>query len=193
MPKSTSLSAASIWKCPARQGEYVMRDRPIGAVSVLSTGHTGITVSDLDRSMSFYRDVLGYEVSVPVQVSGALFDKVTGVPGCVIDVAFARGAGHTLELLCYREPLARRPSTLRACDPGFWHLCLKVRDIERVVDAIRAAGFESLSDIQTAPDAPVAGLRVVYARDPDGVVLELIEEPPGVNLEEVYFAAGKGS
>lgn len=167
-----------------------MRDKPTAAVEVLSTGHTGITVSDLDRSVRFYRDVLGYEVSVPVQVSGPLFEKVTGVPGCVIDVAFARGAGHTLELLCYRRPAGLRPSTLRACDPGFWHLCLKVRDIERVVQAIRAGGFEPLSDIQTAAEGPVAGLRVVYARDPDGVVLELIEEPPGVSLEEVYFAAG---
>lgn len=170
-----------------------MADEPLGAVSVLSTGHTGITVSDLDRSVRFYRDVLGYEVSAPVRVSGPMFEKVTGVPGCVIDIAFARGAGHTLELLCYREPAGRRPSTLRACDPGFWHLCLKVQDIERVVRAIRAGGFEALSDIQTAPDAPVAGLRVVYARDPDGVVLELIEQPPGVSLEEVYFAAGKAS
>ena len=162
----------------------------VGAVTVLSTGHTGITVSDLDRSMRFYRDVLGFEVSAPVQVSGPFFEKVTDVPGCVIDVAFARGAGHIVELLCYRQPADRQVSTLRACDPGFWHLCFKVRDIEQVVIAIRAGGFEALSEIQTATDPPVRGLRVVYARDPDGVALELIEEPPGLSLESLYFPQG---
>jgi len=159
----------------------------VGTVRVLSTGHTGITVSDLERSIRFYRDVLGFEVSPPVAVSGPFFEKVTGVPGCVIDVAFARGAGHIVELLCYREPHGRKTSTLRACDPGFWHLCFKVRDIEHVVRAIRAGGFEAVSEIQTAMDPPVTGLRVVYARDPDGVVLELIEEPPGLSLEALYF------
>jgi catechol 2,3-dioxygenase-like lactoylglutathione lyase family enzyme len=159
----------------------------MSSVNPLSVGHVGITVSDLDRSVRFYRDVLGFEVTKPVQVSGPFFENVTGVPGCVIDVVFARGLGHIIELLCYRQPKDRKASTLRSCDPGFWHLCLKVRDIEQVVRAIRAAGFEALSEVQTAEDPPVKGLRVVYARDPDGVGLELIEEPPGLTLELLYF------
>lgn len=109
----------------------------MNAVTVLSTGHTGVTVSDLDRSVRFYRDVLGFELSPPVQVNGPFFEKVTGVPGCVIDVAFA-----------------------------------------------------ALSEIQTATEGPARGLQVVYIRDPDGVVLELIEEPPGLSglsLESLYF------
>jgi catechol 2,3-dioxygenase-like lactoylglutathione lyase family enzyme len=158
--------------------------------SVLSTGHTGITVSDLDRSIRFYRDVLGFEVSPPVQVSGAMFEKITGVAGCIIDIAFARGAGHIVELLCYRVPADRRTSTLRACDAGFWHLCFKVRDIEQVARNARAFGYEPLGDIQTATDPPVTGLRVVYVRDPDGVVLELIQEPEGLSLESLYFPGG---
>ena len=162
----------------------------MGAVTVLSTGHTGITVSDLDRSVRFYRDVLGFDVSPPVQVSGPMFEKVTGVPGCIIDVAFARGAGHVVELLCYRAPADHKPVKPRACDPGFWHLCFKVTDLGRVVTAIRAGGFEALSEVQTATEGPVKGLSVVYARDPDGVALELIEEPPGVSLEALYFPKG---
>jgi glyoxylase I family protein len=160
----------------------------MSAANVLRIGHTGITVSDLDRSMRFYRDLLGFEVSAPVQVSGPLFDHVTGVPGCVIDVAFARGLGQIVELLCYQAPAGRRKSTLRSCDPGFWHLCLKVRNIEQVVRDIRTAGFEPLSDIQTVADPPLQGMRVVYVRDPDGVALELIQESAGVSLEELHLA-----
>jgi len=161
----------------------------IGAASpvkVLSTGHTGITVSDLDRSIRFYRDLLGCEVSAPVRAEGPFFETITGVPGCQIDIAFARVPGHVIELLCYRNPPSRA-STLRACDPGFMHVCLKVADLDRVVSVIRSAGFEPVGLIQRAEGGPVDGLKVVYVRDPDGVVLELIEEPPGVVLEDVYF------
>lgn len=155
-------------------------------VRVRSTGHTGITVSDLERSIRFYRDLLGCEVSAPVRAEGPFFEAVTGVPGCQIDVAFARLPGHVIELLCYRSP-AGNPSSLRACDPGFMHVCLKVDDLEQVVQRVRSADFEALGAIQRAAGGPVDGLKVVYVRDPDGVVLELIEEPPGVVLEEIYF------
>ena len=159
----------------------------MNAATVLRIGHTGITVSDLDRSMRFYRDVLGFEVSEPVQVSGPLFAALTGVPGCVIDVAFARGLGQIIELLCYRAPADRKISQLRACDPGFWHLCLKVRDIDAVIRAVLSAGFEPLSEVQTVPEGPLQGMRASYVRDPDGVALELLEEPRGVSLEELHL------
>jgi len=155
-------------------------------VRVRSTGHTGITVSDLTRSIHFYRELLGCEVSPVVRAEGAFFEAITGVPGCQIDVAFARLPGHVVELLCFRNP-AGRASTLRACDPGFMHVCIKVADLEKVIQLVRSAGFEAVGPMQHATGGPVDGLKVVYVRDPDGVVLELIEEPPGVVLEEVYF------
>lgn len=156
-------------------------------VKVRSTGHTGITVSDLDRSIRFYRDLLGCEVSTPVRAEGPFFEAIVGVPGCQMDVAFARLPGHVIELLCYRYPPGRT-STLRACDPGFMHVCLKVADLERVVALVRSAQFTAVGPIQKAEGGPVDGLKVVYVRDPDGVVLELIEEPAGVVLEDIYFA-----
>ena len=155
-------------------------------VKLKSVGHTGITVSDLDRSIRFYRDLLGCEVSEPVRANGPFFEEIVGVPGCEIDVAFARLPGHVIELLCYRAP-ETRSSTLRACDPGFMHVCLKVADLDEVVELVRSAGFKAVGRVLTAEGGPVDGLKVVYVRDPDGVVLELIEEPQGVVLEEVYF------
>ena len=155
-------------------------------VKVRSTGHTGITVSDLDRSIRFYRDLLGCEVSAPVRANGPFFEEIVGVPGCEIDVVFAKLPGHVIELLCYRAPQGRA-SRLRACDAGFMHVCIKVADIDKVVALVRSAGFQAVGRVLTAEGGPVDGLKVVYVRDPDGVVLELIEEPPGVVLEEVYF------
>jgi glyoxylase I family protein len=160
----------------------------MASVRVSSIGHTGITVSDLDRSIRFYRDVLGLPVSEPVRCTGEMFEKVTGVHGAEIDVSFVRAPGHVIELLCYRKPEGRVRSSLRSCDPGFWHLALKVSDIDRVVAAVGRAAFEPLSAVQRVGDGPLKGLKVVYVRDPDGVVLELLEEPPGIGLEEFHLA-----
>lgn len=155
-------------------------------VKVRATGHTGITVSDLERSIRFFRELLGCEVSPVVRAEGPFFEAVTGVPGCRIDVAFVRVPGHVIELLCWRSP-AGHASTLRPCDPGFMHVCLKVEDLDAVVDRVRSAGFEAAGAVRQVQGGPVAGIKAVYVRDPDGVVLELIEEPPGVVLEEAYF------
>jgi catechol 2,3-dioxygenase-like lactoylglutathione lyase family enzyme len=163
----------------------------MASVRVSSTGHTGITVSDLDRSIQFYRDVLGLPVSEPVHCTGEMFEKVTGIPGAEIDISFVRAPGHVIELLCFRKPEGRLRSSLRSCDAGFWHLALKVSDLPRVVAAVGRAGFQPLSAIQSVREGPLNGLKVVYVRDPDGVVLELIEEPPGVSLEELYLASAK--
>jgi catechol 2,3-dioxygenase-like lactoylglutathione lyase family enzyme len=140
-----------------------------------SVAHTGITCSDIDRTIAFYRDVLGFPVSEKHRVGGAFFEQVTGVQGAEIDIAFVDGPGHRLELLSYASPEDRRPSTLRPCDPGFLHLCFWVDDIEAVVEAVRPYGYEAVNPV---PDRPGNGIRGIYTRDPDGVVLELWELPP---------------
>jgi catechol 2,3-dioxygenase-like lactoylglutathione lyase family enzyme len=139
-----------------------------------SVAHTGITCSDIDRSMAFYRDVLGFPVTEKHRVGGAFFEQVTGVPGAEIDIAYVDGPGHRIELLSYAAPEDRHASTLRPCDPGFLHLSFYVDDIEAVVEAVRAQGYEPVNPI---PERPRNGVRGIYTRDPDGVVLEFMERP----------------
>ena len=153
----------------------------------LCVGHTGVTVSDMRKSCGFYRDILGFEVSEPLRLSGGAVARITGVPDAELDVAYVRCSGHVLELLCFVRPEHRQRSTLRTCDPGFFHLCFKVRGLDAVVQAVRAAGFEATSRIETFAEGPARGMRVVYVRDPDGVVLELAEEPAGVCFEDLFF------
>ncbi len=154
---------------------------------VLGVGHTGITVSDLRRSCGFYREILGLPVSEPLRLSGGAVARITAVPDAELDIAFVRCPGHVLELLCFVRPEHREASRLRTCDPGFLHLCLKVQCLDRVLQAVRVGGFEALSPIETLREGPAQGMRVVYTRDPDGVVLELVEEPPGLCFEDLFF------
>jgi catechol 2,3-dioxygenase-like lactoylglutathione lyase family enzyme len=159
----------------------------LSTVNIDYVGHIGLTVSDLDNAIAFYRDILGFPVSEKVKASGELLEDLSGVPGGQHEVCFVRAPGLIIELLCYSKPEGRLRSKLRACDAGAVHIALKVRNIAQVIQAIRCAGFEAFSSVKTLPDGPLKGMRVVKARDPDGVVLELVEEPPGVVLEEVFF------
>lgn len=154
---------------------------------ILAVGHTGITVSDLGNSCQFYREILGLPVSGPLRISGDSVERITGINDAEIDIAFVKCPGHVLELLCFVNPERKEASKLRACDPGFFHLCLKVKALDRVLQAIRGGGFEAISQIETLRDGPAQGMRVVYARDPDGVMLELVEEPPGLCFENLFI------
>lgn len=145
---------------------------------VTGAGHTGITVSDLGRAVRYFRDALGLAVTEPVEARGELFERVTGVDGCVIDICFADAGNHTIELLCYRGPDGRASSALRPCDNGHLHLCLDVDDIDAVIEAGRPHGFEPVGPVQAVASGPHAGTRVIYARGPDSLTIEFMQHPP---------------
>jgi catechol 2,3-dioxygenase-like lactoylglutathione lyase family enzyme len=149
----------------------------VSASHVTGVGHTGITVSDLSRTVSYFRDALGLEVSDPVTVGGELFEQVTGVDGCVIDICFVRAGNQAIELLSYSSPPDKVSSALRPCDNGHFHLCLDVDDIAAVIEAGRPHGFEPVNPVQVAAAGPRAGTKVIYLRGPDNLTLELMEHP----------------
>jgi catechol 2,3-dioxygenase-like lactoylglutathione lyase family enzyme len=142
----------------------------------LVANHTGVTVSDIDRAIRFWRDVIGFEVTEKVRRGGELLEMITGVAGAEIDIAYVKAPGHLIELLEYVKPDDTAVSQARPCDPGHMHLCFTVENIDAVVDAARAGGFDPVNPIQTIASGPRKGARAVYTRDPDGIVLEFIEE-----------------
>jgi catechol 2,3-dioxygenase-like lactoylglutathione lyase family enzyme len=155
--------------------------------SVTGVGHTGITVSDMTRSVHFYRDVLGFECSNPVHIAGPGAGPFVGLDVAEMDIVFVRVPGHLIELLCYTKPDKRFKSQLRPCDAGMLHICLKVLNIDGVLEAMRECGIEPIDKVQTIPEGPYAGARAIYTRDPDGVHLELIQDRPGTIFEESFF------
>ena len=85
---------------------------------ILAADHTGITVSNLERSLAFWRDVLGFELSHRVDQKGELAAEITGVPDAEISLAVLKApGGHKIELLQYtragRSKTARRSSAVR--------------------------------------------------------------------------------
>jgi len=144
---------------------------------ILNTNHTGMTVLDIDRTIAFFRDVLGFPVTEKTSHSCPLTEQITGVEGAAMDIAFVDLPGHKIELLQYHSPDDRKVSDLRACDAGFMHLALEVDDVDACLAAIRAGGFEALNPPASPSAGPRKGGKVVYTRNLDGIVLELQQSP----------------
>lgn len=146
---------------------------------ITSTNHTSFTVSDLDSSIKFYTDVLGFELLNRSQRDPGFTASVVGVPGAHIDVAYIQAPGHRLELIQYLKPDARVQIQSRACDTGFAHVAFDVDDIHAITAAVKTAGIKPLGDPTQIPAGPNKGGWAVYTRDRDGCTIEYIQRPPG--------------
>ncbi len=150
------------------------------AFRIIAADHTGITVSNLERSLAFWRDVLGFELSHRAHQTGELAEQITGVPGAEILIAVVRAPGHKIELLEYRAPADRQQVHPRPCDVGSIHIALTVDNLDAVLETIAASGWKTAGTPQTLTTGPNAGKRVIYVRDPDGTTIELMQPPPTV-------------
>ncbi len=147
------------------------------AFTVLATNHTSFTVSDLERSVAFFRDCLGFEVTSMAPRDPSAIERVTGVPGADIMVAYVRGPGHSLELIEYLGPEDRDHVRPRSCDTGFAHIAFDVDDLGAVMAAVADYGVAPVGKVITVNAGPNKGGRIAYLRDWDGVTMEFIEKP----------------
>jgi len=154
---------------------------------VIAADHTGITVSNLERSLEFWQNVLGFEFSHRAHQTSEMASEITGVAGAEIKLAVVKTpGGHKIELLEYLAPPDRKkhvdPSTslrtsLRPCDVGSVHIAFTVDNLDAVLQRIAASGWKAAGKSQTLQSGPNAGKRVVYVRDTDGTTIEFMELP----------------
>src|SRR5438876_1115336 len=147
---------------------------------VIAADHTGITVSNLERALEFWQNVLGFELSHRTYQTGEMASEITGVAGAEIKLAVVKApGGHKIELLEYLAPPDRkRHVDLRPCDVGSVHVALLMDDLDAVLSVIAASSWKGAGTPQTLTTGPNAGKRVVYVRDPDGTTIELMQQPP---------------
>lgn len=145
------------------------------AARILSADHTGITVSDLEESLAFWRDVLGFQLSHRAHHTGELATEVTGVAGAEILIAVLKGYGHKIELLQYLAPADRKKIACRPCDVGSLHVAFTVENLDSALAAMAASDWKPAGSPQTLQSGPNAGKRVIYIRDPDGTTVELMQ------------------
>lgn len=146
--------------------------------------HFSFTVADLDRSIAFYRDLLGFELIHTQEQANDYTRRLVGYPDAHLKVAQLAIPGqprgistHDLELVEYVAPRGSRGDA-NICNPGAAHLALTVDDIHERYERLRAAGVSFVSP----PNHITAGINTggytCYFRDPDAIVLEMVQPPP---------------
>lgn len=149
---------------------------------VLGILHHGLTVSDLDRSVAWYCEVIGLK-EVHRQTGDNDYTRtLVGVPGAKIRVAqlsFAGRAGswpssHVLELIEYEK---KRGAHVRPLpnDVGAGHIAFVVDDIDIICQRVKASGANLRNDPVTVSEGINRGSRACYLHDPDGHTLELMQ------------------
>ncbi len=138
--------------------------------------HVSVTCADLERSIEFYRDVIGLPLVDRGDIHGEELETLVRRAGVRARWAeLALGGGQILELLEYVEPneagLEQKP--WRA---GATHIGLAVESLDGVLRRLYDSGTD-VSDVVTLTESGWEGVRCVYSTDPDGVSVELLERP----------------
>jgi catechol 2,3-dioxygenase-like lactoylglutathione lyase family enzyme len=143
--------------------------------------HVNLVVSDMQRMVAFYRDVLGMRLTKQAVISGPWIEAATGLSPVEAEVAFLEAAsGPGIELIRYRTPAGPRADDLgRPNAHGLRHVAFRVTDLDRLVAAMEAAGIKMVSAVQQVSAAQVdyaeQRKRLVYCHDPEGNLLELCD------------------
>jgi catechol 2,3-dioxygenase-like lactoylglutathione lyase family enzyme len=162
---------------PASDGKGQSREESgMADFKVRGFNHTSFTVASLERAISFFRDLLGFELISRAPRGQALIEQMTSVPGA--EIAFLRGPDHTLELVEYKAPADRAASRARLCDAGAAHIALDVDQVDAAVAAALAYEYRPVGEIIVIDAGPNRGRQVVYLKGPDGIVVEFIGDRP---------------
>jgi len=145
--------------------------------------HVAMAVKDMERSLAFYRDVLGLEVVTDSMLSGNPdLDRCVMEAGTVMRMAAVSDKeGRLIELQEWRNPpvLVRPPEHLKFRSTGLTEVCLSVPDLEKLEADLGKKGLTFRTPVWAVDFSDMPGIktRMAHMLDPDGVQVQFIELP----------------
>ena len=144
--------------------------------------HFSFSVQDIDRTIDFYTRVLGVKLQSRARnkydtLGTALFGTKWGInqEHADLELAVVNIGGTRVEFIEYKDP-PNQPYHKNPSIAGSAHLCFKVDDIEETRARLEAAGVEFHAPIQSFMEEGRIEWKWCYFRDPDGIILELVEQ-----------------
>jgi len=135
--------------------------------------HTGIVVTDMDRSLKFYRDLLGLEVVLDREQSNAFLDKLLALEHVKMRVAIVKAQdGNQIELFQFYSHPDKPVDQVTINRVGCSHVCFAVDDVDKDYQRLRDAGIQFNCSPTVSPDGYA---KVTYGHDPDGTTIELTQ------------------
>jgi glyoxylase I family protein len=138
--------------------------------------HIAITVSDTERSLRFYRDLLGLVQVEQHPLEGEKIQTALGLHGSRAQSTRLSTPGTPSILIDLMEFYA--PATPKCIPPtgavGSTHFCLAVDDLAGAYESLKSKGVEFVSEPVTF-ELTEGSVTVVFTHDPDGNVVELVD------------------
>ena len=142
--------------------------------------HTSRGVSDMDRSLVFYRDLLGMKVVLDTEMSGEMLSQEVALDNArlrLVELA-PEGESFFLELLEYYSPRGKPfPPDATCADVGADHVALTVENIEDAHRRLTEQGVRFTCEPQEVDAGFFKGHWTAYCYDPDGMIVELWQLP----------------
>ena len=129
--------------------------------------HTSFTVADMERSVKFWTEMLGFEAASVSPREGRWQEEVTGISGASLMVAHLYGHGHHIEFIQYLAGAIPGDAPTPALR-GAAHVCLETDDIERTWETLLRAGATAQGGVAAVTNCPVARSRSAYTRPSGG-------------------------
>lgn len=152
--------------------------------------HVVLSVSDFERSLAFYTEVLGYHKSMEAPVEGERYERyLRTAPGTTGRMAMLQSDERTMgmiEIIQWNPPVASPSPPKRPGDPGACMLALELKEEQKLEDF--QARLEELGIPLWSPPTPVelVGYPVFYTlliEDPDGLLIEVIKLPTAAEVK----------
>ena len=134
--------------------------------------HTGIVVFDLEESLYFYRDLLGFHIAKQMEEAGDYIDNISSLQNVkVTTVKMTSPSGQMIELLKYHShPVEQK--TRKICEIGISHIAFTVDNLDIEYERLKAKGIQFNSPPQLSPDGYA---KVTFCRAPEKTLIELVE------------------
>lgn len=162
---------------------FILSHTGISYAQVNRVDAAGITVKEMNRSVKFYTEVLGFKKISDQQFSGAPFEKLSGLFGLHIRVVRLQLGDEFIELTDYLTAGGRSiPEDQKSNDLFFQHIAIVVSDMDKAFEHLKKFNVEYVSTApQTLPvsNMAAAGIKAFYFHDVDDHTLELIWFPKG--------------
>ena len=140
---------------------------------ILATRHIGIVVEDMDKSLWFWRDVMGLVVKADFWEEGNFIDTIQALKGVKLHMIKLAGPDEVLvELLKDHSHPSVPPKSNILCDRGIRHIAFTINDVEKSWKTLKDCGCETLSEPVVSPDGKA---KLFFARDPEGNLIELVQ------------------
>ena len=136
--------------------------------------HFGIVVSDIEKSLEFYRDILGFKIKIDALEEGKFIDTILGLKDVKVrTVKMVADDGNLIELLWYQSHKGKKRENYEIFDIGASHPAFTVENLDYEYKRLNEKGIKFISLPQVSPNGKT---KVAFCYDPDGAPVELVEE-----------------